>query len=141
MLGVMLHHGLPGGGLVVNYDGGDLSCREAERLAVLEEEMKHTDALEGVELDDPTLKSALIHTGPGNGSSGSDNRAVIIINAQSNIVITNDAVFPILGYTKSELKGKALRIILPPTVADFHLGYVRNYIQTGKGNELITAHL
>jgi PAS domain S-box-containing protein len=63
--------------------------------------------------------------------AGTDQRAVIIINAQSVIQITNDAVLPLLGYTKSELKGKSLRIILPPTVADYHVTYVRNYIQTG----------
>jgi hypothetical protein len=32
---------------------------EADRLALMEEEEKQADALEGVEIDDPTIKAAL----------------------------------------------------------------------------------
>jgi PAS domain S-box-containing protein len=62
---------------------------------------------------------------------GSEKRAVIIINAQSIIQVTNDAVANVLGHTRAELKGKPLRCILPPSVADHHYTYVRNYIQSG----------
>jgi hypothetical protein len=61
----------------------------------------------------------------------SELRAVVIINAQSIIQVTNDAVAAVLGYTRTELKGKPLRCILPPSVADHHYSYVRNYIDTG----------
>jgi hypothetical protein len=32
---------------------------------VLEEEVKHSDALDGVDIDDPTLKVALLQAGKG----------------------------------------------------------------------------
>jgi PAS domain S-box-containing protein len=60
-----------------------------------------------------------------------DKRAIIIMNAQSVIQIASDSTYNVLGYTKHELKGKNIRIILPPTIADVHATYVRNYITTG----------
>jgi PAS domain S-box-containing protein len=60
-----------------------------------------------------------------------EERAIIVANAQSIIQIANDGVADVLGYSKAELVGKNLRIILPPTIADQHSTFVRNYIQTG----------
>jgi two-component system, LuxR family, sensor kinase FixL len=65
-----------------------------------------------------------------------ESRAVIIINAQSIIQLTNDSVLTMLGYSKAELKGKNLRILLPPNIAEMHSGFVRNYIITGKEERL-----
>jgi hypothetical protein len=39
--------------------------REAERLTFAEEEQKHIEALEGVDIEDPMIKSALMHADAG----------------------------------------------------------------------------
>jgi PAS domain-containing protein len=66
------------------------------------------------------------------GGLSTDDRAVVIINAQSVIQITNDIVTSMLGFPKSELKGRNLRVMLPPSVADVHQSFVRNHVLTGK---------
>jgi hypothetical protein len=38
-------------------------CSEAERLALLEDEERQAGTLGGVEIDDPTLKAALMRSG------------------------------------------------------------------------------
>lgn len=73
------------------------------------------------------------------GGPAIDKRAVIIINAQSVIQITNNLVYDVLGYTKHELKGKPLKVILPPAIADAHQAYVRSYINTGERTECVLA--
>jgi hypothetical protein len=35
------------------------------------------------------------------------------------------------GYTKTELRGKNITMIMPPVLADNHTTYIRNYISTG----------
>jgi hypothetical protein len=37
-----------------------VDCSEADRLAVVEEEEKHAGALEGVDIEDSTIKAALL---------------------------------------------------------------------------------
>jgi PAS domain-containing protein len=111
---------------------------EAERLSGLEDQAKHNDALEGVDIDDPVLRSTLLQSGSSVASDAPlrDNRGIVIINAQSVIQIVSDSVAILLGHTKSELKGKSLRTILPPLVADSHFSYVRNYVTSGRGGYL-----
>jgi hypothetical protein len=45
--------------------------------------------------------------------------------------MTNDAIVGLLGFSKSELKGKNVKIIMPPTMAEVHTKLVRNFVQTG----------
>jgi PAS domain-containing protein len=44
-------------------------------------------------------------------------KAVIVINAQSVIQIVNAAALELLGYSKGDIKGKNLRMIMPPSAA------------------------
>jgi PAS domain S-box-containing protein len=45
--------------------------------------------------------------------------------------MTNRAVHDLCGYTKAEMRGKNITLLLPPQVADQHTSYIRNYIHTG----------
>jgi PAS domain S-box-containing protein len=45
--------------------------------------------------------------------------------------MTNRAVHPLFGYTKTEMRGKNVSLLLPPVVAEQHTSYIRNYITTG----------
>jgi hypothetical protein len=65
----------------------DLYRSEAERLSGLEEQAKQNDALEGVDIDDPTLRSALLQNRSALASEApiKDARGIIVINAQSVI--------------------------------------------------------
>jgi PAS domain-containing protein len=120
-----------------------MACSEAERLAQAEEAERHNDTLAGVDIGvDPVLKS--VFSKPAQSESHDapsqvDERAIIIINAQSVIQLTNDAVTGLLGYAKSELKGRNLRVILPPSAAESHGTFVRNYIATGRSVVLNTT--
>ncbi len=49
-------------------------------------------------------------------ATSSATRAVFVVNAQSIIEITNQAALDLLGFTKGDLKGKSLSLILPPQV-------------------------
>ncbi|PNH12265.1 Tiny macrocysts protein B [Tetrabaena socialis] len=98
---------------------------EADRL---DEEAEHTkEALQlgGVE----TLL-------PGGGTDRGvmtdiEGVAIICINAQSLIQVASPEAHALLGYSKNELKGKDIGMIMPAPFGDRHSAYVRNYIQTG----------
>ncbi|PNH03659.1 Tiny macrocysts protein B [Tetrabaena socialis] len=60
-----------------------------------------------------------------------DGVAIICVNAQSVIQAASPEAHALLGYTKNELKGKDLGLIMPAPFGDRHAIYVRKYIQTG----------
>jgi PAS domain-containing protein len=95
--------------------------------ASLTQETQSDDALLEVEADKLDRAACA-----GSTSMRGDQRGIIIINAQSIVQLVNEAVSRILGYSQADLRGKSLRTILPPTVADMHFSFVRNYIQTGE---------
>jgi PAS domain S-box-containing protein len=45
--------------------------------------------------------------------------------------MTNKVAHQLFGYTKTELRGKNISILLPPIIAEQHTGYIRSYISTG----------
>jgi hypothetical protein len=45
--------------------------------------------------------------------------------------MTNKVAHQLFGYTKTELRGKNISMLLPPMIAEQHTGYIRNYINTG----------
>jgi hypothetical protein len=45
--------------------------------------------------------------------------------------MTNKVAHQLFGYTKIELRGKNISILLPPIIAEQHTGYIRSYISTG----------
>ena len=50
----------------------------------------------------------------------------------SHTQMTNQATHEMFGWSKAELRGKNVNIIIPPPYNEHHAAYVRNFIQTGK---------
>jgi PAS domain S-box-containing protein len=50
--------------------------------------------------------------------------------------MTNKLAHTLFGYSKTEMRGKAVNMLMPPPVADVHTTYIRNYIQTGKASRI-----
>jgi PAS domain S-box-containing protein len=46
--------------------------------------------------------------------------------------MTNKASHTLFGYTKTEMRGKNVSMLMPSPVAEQHTGYIRNYIATGE---------
>jgi PAS domain S-box-containing protein len=45
--------------------------------------------------------------------------------------MTNKVAHTLFGYSKTELRGKNISMLLPAVIADNHNSYIRNYITTG----------
>ncbi|PNH09202.1 Tiny macrocysts protein B, partial [Tetrabaena socialis] len=96
---------------------------EADRLEEEAETTKEALQLGGVE--------TLLPGGTDRGVPNTEGVAIICINAQSIIQVASPEAHALLGYTKNELKGKNIGIIMPAPFGDRHTAYVRNYIHTG----------
>jgi PAS domain S-box-containing protein len=46
--------------------------------------------------------------------------------------MTNKTAHSMFGYTKTEMRGKQINMLLPSPLADVHTTYIRNYIATGE---------
>jgi hypothetical protein len=53
--------------------------------------------------------------------------------------MTNKVANQLFGYTKTELRGKNISMLLPPVIAEQHAGYIRNYITTGARSALLAS--
>ncbi|KXZ55668.1 hypothetical protein GPECTOR_2g1218 [Gonium pectorale] len=98
---------------------------EADRLDEEAEHAKEALQLGGMETLLPQGVSAE------RGLAEMEGVAFICINAQSIIQVASPEAHSMLGYSKNELKGKDVGIIMPAPFGDRHSAYVRNYIQTG----------
>jgi PAS domain S-box-containing protein len=58
--------------------------------------------------------------------------AIITIDEDSRIVLVNQAAERIFGYTRQELMGAALTMLMPGPLRDRHRAGVARYVQTGK---------
>ncbi len=56
----------------------------------------------------------------------------MVVSAQSTILLASQPALDLLGYTKGEMKGKSLNLILPPQVVDMHASWIARYISTGE---------
>jgi PAS domain S-box-containing protein len=45
--------------------------------------------------------------------------------------MTNKTTHSVFGYTKAEMRGKLVNMLLPSPLADVHTTYIRNHIATG----------
>lgn len=61
----------------------------------------HTWLLQDIAIEDPQLRAGLQAM-----SGGSDNRVIVIINAQCIVQMTNQACSDILGWSRAELVGR-----------------------------------
>ncbi|PNH01578.1 Tiny macrocysts protein B [Tetrabaena socialis] len=101
---------------------------EAERLDEQAEHAKEAMQLGGLELgmlprDAATAAARLL--------TNADGVMHMFINAQGAIQLASPEVHALLGFSKNELKGKDVGVIMPPPFGDRHTAYVRNYINTG----------
>jgi PAS domain S-box-containing protein len=106
---------------------------EAERLEAQDEDMKNQDAMDGLDVNDPELRAAMMSAGSTLGAVG-DRRAIIVINAQGIMQLTNQVAHDLFGYAKAEMRGKNVSMLIPAPLAQMHTSYIRNYITTGRGH-------
>jgi PAS domain S-box-containing protein len=59
--------------------------------------------------------------------------AVVTIDEQHRIVFFNRAAEEMFGYSKEEVVGKDLSLLIPPPHRDRHREYVRRYVETRRG--------
>lgn len=103
-----------------------VECREAEKLEQQAEETKNTSVFEDMDISDPVLRMSLMSMGP------MDNRAIIIVNAQCEIQMTNHSAHEVLGYGKNEMVGRNINIIIPSPYSEHHTAHVRAYLKSSK---------
>jgi PAS domain-containing protein len=84
---------------------------EAERLEAQDEDMKNQDAMDGLDVNDPELRAAMMSAASTLGAV--DKRAIIVINAQGLIQLTNQVAHDLFGYTKAEIRGKNVSMLIP----------------------------
>lgn len=58
--------------------------------------------------------------------------AVIIINATGSIMLINQAVTSLFGYTKTELEGANISMLMPQPFSGRHNSYLARYVSTGE---------
>lgn len=93
-----------------------------------EEETRNRDAF--TDMGTPELRVLMM--GMGGNLGNADGRGVVIINAQGVVQMANDGCEDIFGYTKIELRGKNVSLLVPQPTASMHQGYLRAYITTGR---------
>lgn len=86
------------------------------------------DAFNGMDMATPEVRALF----SGVGGAQAEGRAVVIINAQGLIQMTNHNTLEVFGYTKAELHGKSMNLLMPPPFSSAHTGFLRNYIATGR---------
>ncbi|HEY3250366.1 MAG TPA: PAS domain S-box protein [Ignavibacteria bacterium] len=58
--------------------------------------------------------------------------AIISIDNESRILYTNSAAETIFGYSRAEMLGNTLTMLMPEQMRNLHLSSLNNYIKTGK---------
>ncbi|GFR42352.1 hypothetical protein Agub_g3047, partial [Astrephomene gubernaculifera] len=58
--------------------------------------------------------------------------AVIVCNAEGTIMMTSQAVQPLFGYSKSELEGANVSLLMPPPFSTRHAAYLQRYTASGQ---------
>lgn len=58
--------------------------------------------------------------------------AVVTIDNHGKVFYSNNAVEAMFGYTRSELLGRPVDLLMPPEQAEEHQGDIHDYLQAGK---------
>ncbi|MBT1065310.1 PAS domain S-box protein [Bowmanella sp. Y26] len=72
--------------------------------------------------------------------------AVITINDQGIVEHCNPSTYALFGFSRSEMVGQNIKMLMPEQTAVEHDSYVQNYLQTGKakiigtGREVVAQH-
>lgn len=105
-----------------------LFSSESEKLEKDEDEARNRTAFS--DMGTPELRVLMM--GLGGNLGNMDGRAVVIINAQGIVQVANNGCEPMFGFTKAELRGKNVALLIPEPTASLHQGYLRAYITTGR---------
>ncbi len=62
--------------------------------------------------------------------------AIVVVNMQERIVLTNRAATKLLGFTAEELRGAALDVLLPPRLRTGHHRHVQAFAQAGQSRQI-----
>ncbi|MCT4655932.1 MAG: PAS domain S-box protein [Cohaesibacter sp.] len=58
--------------------------------------------------------------------------SIVLMDAQSRILLYNKASEALFGYSAEEVIGKSVNLLMPPKYANHHDAYVDTYLETGK---------
>jgi len=58
--------------------------------------------------------------------------AIVIINAEGQIMLVSQGVTPLFGYAKAELEGQNVSMLMPPPFSQRHPSYLQHYKDTGE---------
>lgn len=94
-----------------------------------ERETERKGLLDSAEEDKAKLASILDTAGD----------AIITIDREGRIMSFNTAAEWIFGYPETEVKGQNVSILMPNPHRERHDGYIRNYLETGKGEIINTS--
>ena len=62
----------------------------------------------------------------------SDRAGVVVADSKGKIKSVNDSTLRIFGFTKRELIGKNVKVLMSSVFAHQHDTYMENYLKTGK---------
>ncbi|GFR49782.1 hypothetical protein Agub_g11721 [Astrephomene gubernaculifera] len=62
--------------------------------------------------------------------------AVLVINSEGIIMVANEGIVRMFGYTKAELEGANVNMLMPPPFSQRHSGYLQRYAATGEAHIL-----
>lgn len=65
--------------------------------------------------------------------------AVIVVNAEGEIVLANRAAELMYGYDRGELNGRSLEILVPARLRDAHIVHRQHYFETPRSRPIISA--
>ena len=79
----------------------------------------------------------------GNGEDGIhlQDQAIITTSEEGVIETVNGAVSDFFGYSKSELEGRNIKIIVPSPYKEKHNQYMSDYTKTGEGSVMGTSRM
>ncbi|GFR46156.1 hypothetical protein Agub_g7683, partial [Astrephomene gubernaculifera] len=65
--------------------------------------------------------------------------AVVVIDAEGTIMMVSQAVQSVFGYSKSELEGANVSVLMPQPFCQRHPGYMQRYVSSGEPHILDTV--
>ncbi|GIL56338.1 hypothetical protein Vafri_11716 [Volvox africanus] len=72
-------------------------------------------------------------------SMSMEDDAVVVIDAEGTIMMVSQAVQKTFGYTKSDLEGANVSVLMPQPFSQRHTGYIQRYTDTGEAHVLDTV--
>jgi len=106
-----------------NYAGHLGTCSDLTERKQMEEALKNANrALEAANtalVESEAMFKGLFEYAPD---------AVVAVNQKGNIILVNEGTLSMFGYTKDELVGQPIEILLPGSFTERHQNHVKNYV-------------